>query len=58
MYDIFDMGGGGSLGDPPWVSLESINARVLCTFGGGGGGLIQWYMAHGTAASVEQEFTG
>ena len=25
---------GGSFRDPPWVPLESTNARVLCSYGG------------------------
>ena len=33
-FDMGGGGGGGSLRDPPWVPLESTNARVLCSYGG------------------------
>ena len=33
--DILILGGGGSLRDPPWAPVESRNARVLCSWGGG-----------------------
>ena len=32
--DILIIRGGGSLRDPPWVPVESTNARVLCRYGG------------------------
>ena len=40
---------GMSLRDPPWATLESINARALCSyffFGGGGGNPLPPHFEH------------